>query len=434
MRPLRALALAVVAVALLTGAARGPAASVPRIPAVAEKAGPLLGIAFRSEVGTLARLDPRSLQARKGVRLLLGRGITGWGFSADRTRLVVCRETRSLAVLRFVDASTLKPLGRLVLGAGWVQKVAWVAPDRLLVLQVHDGSNELVVVDPQALRVVVREAVPGDLVAIERAADRLVLLLAPHGRIGVATLAVASPNGSLTTVSLDRTYAGFEGSPDGGPETPIAHHRTPGLAIDPDARRAIVVGAGEPAAEVLLDSLAVSYHSLTRASLLSRLGRWLEPDALAKGSDGPSRYASWLGNGLVAVAGSDERLYESASGRQESSTPSGLQLLDTSTWSVRTLAPGADSFTRAGAWLLATGTRWSSETQEQRTIGLAGFGPDGALRFRTLKRQNVYVDFVYRGRAYVEAESSGGVIVDARSGRTVGRHAGLPWLLLGDAS
>lgn len=434
MRPLWALLLAVVAVALLTGASRGPAASVPRIPAAQEKSGPLLGISFRSEVGVLARLNPRSLRPRTGAHLVLGDDVTGWGFSSDRTRLVVCRGARGLAVLRFVDAVTLKPLGRVVLGPGWSQKVAWVAPDRLLVLKVDEGGSEVVVVDPQALRVVARKAVPGDLVWAEQAADRLVLLLAPHSRIGVATLAVADAKGNFGTVALDRTYAGFEGSPDGDPGTAIPRHRTPGLALDRQGRRAIVVGAGEPAAEVSLDSLSVRYHSLSRASLLARLGRWLEPDALAKGTDGPSRYAQWLGNGLVAVSGSDERLYDDASGRHESSTPSGLQLLDTNSWSLRTLAPGADSFTRVGASLLATGTRWNSETQERRTIGLAGFGPGGGLRFRTLKRQGVYIDFVYRGRAYVEAESSGGVVVDTRSGRIVGEHGTLPWVLLGDAS
>jgi hypothetical protein len=434
MRPLRVLVLAAAAVALLAGASRGPASSVPRIPAAREKAAPLLGISFRSQVGVLARLDSRSLRPRKGVRLVLGDGVSAWGFSSDRTRLVVCRGAPGLTVLRFVDPMTLKPLGRLVLSRGWAQKVAWIAPDRLLVLQVNDGNYDLVVVDPQALRIVSRRAVPGDLVAAERAPGGLVLLLAPHGRIGVATLAVADADGKLRTVGLDRTYAGFEGSPDEQPSTGIPHHRTPGLAVDPQEGRAIVVGAGEPVAEVSLDSLAVSYHSLARASLLSRLGRWLEPTALAKGTDGPTRYARWLGNGLVAVAGSDERMYDDASGRHMSWTPSGLQLLDTRTWALRTLAPNADSFARAGAWLLATGSTSNPETGEQSAIGLAGYGPDGTLRFRTLKRQGVYVEVVYRGRAYVDAERSGDVVVNTSSGRIVGEHGDLPWVLLGDAS
>jgi hypothetical protein len=420
-------------VAFLAGAARGPASSVRLIPTASQKTGPLLGITYRREVASLVRLNARSLQPRVGSRLVLGGGVTGWGFSPDHARLVIGREARKLAVLRFIEPRSLASAGRLVLGRGWPQKLAWVTPSRLLVLQVNDGSAEVVTVDAQARTILSRRTLPGDVVTAERAPGRLVLLLAPRGRVGPATLAVADAEGNLGTVALDRTSAGFEGSVDGGPGTPIPRQRIPGLAVDPQGQRAIVVGAGEPVAEVALGSLALTYHTTARPGLLTRVWNWLEPAAIAKGADGPVRNARWLGNGLVAVAGADEQVRDDSDRRLISWAPSGLQLLDTATWSLRTIAPRADSFARVPSGLLATGSSSDAETGIERSIGLAGFGADGSLRFRAFKGQSVYVELVYGGRAFVRAQT-GNLVLNSGSGRVVGQYDAVPWVLLGDGS
>ena len=76
--------------------------------------------------------------------------------------------------------------------------------------------------------------------------------------------------------------------------------------------------------------LGVSYHELSQpGSLFPRLRDWLDPAADAKISFGWSREADWLGDGLVALSGSD---YHGLS-----STPAGLKLIDTEAWGVRPL-------------------------------------------------------------------------------------------------
>lgn len=80
-------------------------------------------------------------------------------------------------------------------------------------------------------------------------------------------------------------------------------------------------------------------------SLLSRLRDWLDPAADAKISFGWSREADWLGDGLVAVSGSD---YHGLS-----STLAGLKLIDTEAWGVRTLDPGASVHRLAEGTLFA---------------------------------------------------------------------------------
>src|SRR5436309_2382403 len=86
----------------------------------------------------------------------------------------------------------------------------------------------------------------------------------------------------------------------------------------PSASRAFVVGGGAPLAEIRLSNLAVRYHTL---------GRPLDKAELT----GPTRYACWVGNGLLAVAGDDAK-GQMVDGQFLSETkPSGLQLVDTRT-------------------------------------------------------------------------------------------------------
>jgi hypothetical protein len=62
--------------------------------------------------------------------------------------------------------------------------------------------------------------------------------------------------------------------------------------------------------------LTVAYHEpRPSASALSRLLDWLDPAAYAKGASGLTRMALWLGDGLLAVTGTDEESFTDARGR-----------------------------------------------------------------------------------------------------------------------
>src|SRR5205085_1085939 len=91
--------------------------------------------------------------------------------------------------------------------------------------------------------------------------------------------------------------------------------------------------------------------------------------------------AIWLGNGLVGVFGTDAHGTIDAAGTpQLTETPSGLQLVNTRDWSVRTLDSGAGAAAVAQDALLTTGMVWRSATQTLTGTGLTIFGADGAVR------------------------------------------------------
>jgi hypothetical protein len=136
----------------------------------------------------------------------------------------------------------------------------------------------------------------------------------------------------------------------------ISNDRFPALAVDRANDHAFVIDPDGTVATVALGSLAVSSH-VPRAStsLFARFDRWLQPAAQAKGDNGPWRQAQWLGNGLLAVSGSNWRASGQMRGNVISETlsdrPAGLEIIDTRTWHVHTLDPNADSFTVANGLL-----------------------------------------------------------------------------------
>jgi hypothetical protein len=108
-------------------------------------------------------------------------------------------------------------------------------------------------------------------------------------------------------VSLPGIAAGFQEPADWDKVGASSRRAQPGLAVDPDGRRAFVVGAGDPLAVVDLRTLEVAWHRTEpRPGLLGRLADWLLPAAEAKSVHGPVRMAAWLGDGLMAVWGQDE--------------------------------------------------------------------------------------------------------------------------------
>lgn len=429
--------------ALLITAAVAAVAAFARAPAPLELAldaqsvpKPLLGISYGDYGAYLTRLDPLTLRPT-GRRVYLYDHKRAWSFSPRRDRLALADNHGHLL---FVDPVRLRRVGRLSFGTSNVEATAWLGSQLLVVERgccQGKAYTRMTVVDPARRRVVRRtriNAVPHELARTPR---QLVILLGPAGRVGPATLAVADPLGRVRTVKLERIPAGitFPADPTKPTIEPIA---LPGLAVDEEGVHAFVVSGGAPVAKVNLRSLAVSYHEPAQpVSLFGRLHDWLEPPARAKGPwHGPQRQALWL-DGRLAVTGADAEGFSDAEGRlQGRSVPAGLKLVDTRTWSVRTLDPNASATARAKGFLLAFGMAWDSSTQVMRGEGLRGYSSDGQMRFH-LFGQDPVADVVAVGeRAFAfRGRSQRYAIVDLVAGRVVGTVRGsLPSLLLGAGS
>jgi hypothetical protein len=263
-------------------------------------------------------------------------------------------------------------------------------------------------IDPSSRRVLWRRSIEGSIREVERSSDGLVLLVAPADTIGPAKLVVIGADGSVSSVVLERVLAGFERH-----DTPgdfVGRTRSPGLAIDLLGNRAFVVGAGEPIAQVDLSSTSVSYHGGSRT--------------LAKAIDGPQRWAAWLGNGMLAVAGSDFSVQTDAQGRmRQTVTPSGLSLIDTRTWSARALQPDASTAMVVGDSLLAYGSGYDSASDTITGSGLTIYRLDGTTRLHVLARTPVN-DVQANGRlAYLFLRDRDGhvLVIDTHVGRILAR-------------
>jgi hypothetical protein len=427
--------LALVALALPATSA-APSATWP---ATSAGTGPLLGLVYEG-AWRLAHIESDSLEA-SGRRVYVGPNSGSWAFSPDRSLVAVAAQTvTGRSVVRIIDAVSLaqQAMVRLTYDSG---AIAWPARNRLVALSPgRYGASivEVVSYDPLARRVVHRRKVTGTLLRTARTPDGLALLLAPADEgMGQARLAVVDRDGRVRTVALD-LIAGWT-QPDGEPY--VFSQRVPGLAVDPEGGRLFVVPAESRALEVELATLTVRERPLSeRVSLLGRLHNWLEPAAQAKASDGPVRYARWLGGGMLAVTGTDGKatVRNSRVERQEW-RPAGLQLVDTSPWSVRTIDERASSFVLADGLLLATGSSvtYESGTETRSSMGLVAYGRDGDERFALFPDREPWIAGVVEGRAYVGFGGGSGQtlsVVDLATGQVVGRHEGIvPQLLLGAA-
>ena len=345
----------------------------------------------------------------------------GWSFSPDGGRLVL---GGFRPVLRFVDAVSLRSLGDLRLGGrGTVVVTAWPTPRRVLAaVQQRPGTLRLVVVDPVARRILGRRPLAGrsEVVDVASSSRGLALLLAPPASIGPARLVVARTDGSVGSTRISAIAAGMRMKQVPSGSSPVDRRWVPGLAVDPSGRRAFVVGGGAPVADVDLGSMQVAYHRLAEpVSLLGRLREWVEPSAFAKGeSEGPVRAVHWLGDGLLAVSGWDAR-------GTEKPVAAGLKLVDTRTWTARTLDEETGEVTLAARIILAHGSRFAT--------GLTAYDRDGRHlwhRFGRARIGNVETSgerlYVYR---YFRRAPARVIVLDLRTGETL-RSVETSWFQL----
>jgi hypothetical protein len=400
--------------------------------------GPVLGV-VGYKPAVLAWLDPLTLRPLPGPRLRLRYGISGYGWSPDRSTLVLGDVDDDK--LHLVDPVRLRRRGTVDFGivAAAPQSFAWLGPRRLAaVAGSSDDGSTLVMVDPLARRVLTRRRLaPGVLTAA--AGDRLVLLSTALDQIGPARLLVMDDQGRVRGVELPETSVGFQPPPDWDQPGAYGVSRGAALAVDPEGGRAFLVTAGTTVTEVDLDSLQVTTRRLRQpVSLLRRLAHWLVPPAQAKLNAGTWRDACWLGEGLLAVWGSETRVHGLAPGSPPpEERASGLKLVDTWTWTVRPLDPAAAAASWQEGRLLAFGATWDYEADDWAGVGLTVYGPGGRPPRRLLGDQVVMEaqlngDLAYAG-VHTGAELFGRVVVSVRSGRVLWSSPDPPpYLLLAD--
>jgi hypothetical protein len=420
--------LAVPAAGLLLIAGCSGAGGPPKVPVTSSRApdsgGQLLGAIFREAPASLrlARLDPRSLEPLPGRRLDLPGPWWVLSVAPDRSMAVLGNEPAG--ELAVVDLAGMRSLGRIgVRSLAWTETSRWIGRSRLLLVmgELPVGRHSvLLTLDPHARRVLHRRRLPGPVLTSGHLAGGLVLLLAPDRGIGPATLAVVDDHARIRTVTLPGIAAGYQSVETGA--LLVDRQALPGLAVDPAGRRAYVVAAGAPVAEVDLTTLRVGYHRLARpTSLLRRLANWFLPPAAAKGTtDGPARSALWLGDGLLAVAGSDAVASNTRQGAREVQRPSGLQLIDTRTWTVRMLDPHTSGIVLAGGRLFATGYRYDSNDGVPKGYGLTIYGPGDRRPVHLMGSDEVWRIQVHGDLAYAR-RGSGYSVVDLRANRVL-RH------------
>jgi hypothetical protein len=368
--------------------------------------------------------------------------VDAWAFAPDGAELIVAshahNDPRSLDRLTTFDLSSLRRTARPLRLPGSARALLWRGEKVVALVEACcSGASELDLVHLRARRIVSRTPVAARVAPIARTSDALVLLSVPQNGIGQARLLVAGAGGSVSSVALVKVPAGWAFPADPTLD-PIGTQRLPGIAVDPVGERAYVVQPTGPAAEIDLRTLDVSYHGLRASrSALARLAAWLQPTAAAKGMQGPTRTARWIGDGLVAVTGQDEQVGVASDGQRVlSSAPAGLAVLDTHDWTMSTLDSGANAVNVAHGMLLATGSTWSSTGDQLSAIGLVAYGDDRSRRFQLFPGRHAWVDFAVGGRAYVDEgvpNTTRIAIVDLGSGEVVAERSGqLPFPLLAD--
>jgi hypothetical protein len=374
----------------------------------AERPAPLIAVDRADGAKRLRLLDPLTL--RPASRWMPGFRETFTGVrSPDGRRFAVGSNFDRSAAVRVIDLERRRSARIIELGRRGPVLVEWPTPNRIVAIAGTPYSRyEISVIDPSAAKVRARHGFRGWLVSYERTATGVAVLVGPERRLGPARLLVADVSGGLRSITLEPIAAGAT-----HPRVRPARYRQPGLTVDPTGRRAYVVAARDRplVASVELASGQVEYHAPAEA-----------PSArAAKGNiDVRWRDARWLGSDSIAVTGFRSRPARRGSRFPRPEEPYGVRLIDTSDWSIRTLAEKPNQLWTAGDRLLAQGTTWSRGWRHSQSTGLLAFDGDGRPLFTRFAGQEVLVAGATDTHAYVWLRATKRLhVLDLRDGHTV---------------
>jgi len=369
---------------------------------------PVLGRDWKTR--TLAHYDPVTLARVAGPTVPAGFFTGPWAWSADRSRIVLSRY--DWPQLRIVDANRMRLVGDVRLRhlgtAGGVDAVTWIGADRLLAL-VHGPTSGVafVVVDAQKRAVLRTVPVAGSNWDAERWRDGLAALLGPANGIGTARVAVARADGTVRTAVLPGVSVGSRKVGKGA--DPRVHSVIPGFAANPQGAQAVAVTAGSRAISIDLGSMAVTTHVLSQRTT----------QQVEKAIEGPQRHAGWVGDGLVAVSGTD---WSTTASGEVAARGAGLRLIDTAAWTMRTLDTQASAFSVAPGVIVAFGGSWSPSSRTY--TGVRAYGLDGALRWSLYEGRDAYApvqgSFVYVQRYMGANRPEHMDVVDPATGTILG--------------
>jgi hypothetical protein len=387
-----------VTIALAAGLVAGLAGSTSESGAVvsppSEKATAVLAVTGGNATPRLAWLDPATLRPlrRRSVELPYGASSPVYsptgnqlalgGGGPDGVRIIDLRRMRITArIARRPSDRSLNP-------------VAWPELRRLLVLdlprQAEASQARLLVLDPTSRRVLSTVTLRNSVerwMLWARAGKRL-LALASRGA-GLPRLLMYGPGGGvLRSTDLSIPAGSFPGT---APDEQVRFAQ-PALTVDPQRKRAAIVGDGTIAI-VDLHTFDIEYSSLTHPRpFLRRALDWLEPEAQAKVLHGYSRQATWVGGDLVAATG---RTVDGTT-----STRMGLQILDVGAGTARTIEARATGHAFSDGVLLAYGAEHDAQGSSVSGMGISAFTPDGTRVWHALGEEPVFVVETAGGYAY----------------------------------
>ena len=353
--------------------------------------------------GHLGRLDPDTLRPLRRSSFLTNGYAVAPALSPDGT--TVALGSTSFIGARLVDVASLKAIAevRVRLSGAHVAASSWPSAKRLVLAAVraNPASVIFVTVDPKTAKVVRTRTVRGTAIGGARTADGLAVLLAPTAAIGQARLAVASAARLRVwklPIRAGRRWPVVHGS------APFGTQIIPALAVDPTNGRGYVLDPSDRVAAVDLASGKTLLHALAKRTL-------------AKGSNGPQRSARWLGNGLIALTGSNDYVHVTGGRVDVGADPAGLELVDVRDWTTRTVDRDASNVVVGGGVLFALAP---SATTPLRAYDFAGH-----LRFELDNASAGDWVQVAGNRAYV-----GRRVLELPSGRVLGETPAEPRVIV----
>ena len=342
------------------------------------------GVRYSQGNATLSRVDPVALRPL-GPSLRLG------GYSADRAispdGSTLASVYQGLPIVRFVELERMRAVGDIRLADNaWVHELRWT--DRGLVALVDPPRGfRLVWLDPvqrRITRVLRYRGEPGDF---RLAAGRIVVVEWPAGRVGPVRLNVVDADGRARSTLVARIRGGWERK---GTTATVTRRAEPGLAVDPDGKRAWLADADGEICEVTLDSLAIRCNTVRM---------------LAKtGAPWSRRQLKLVADGTLALSG-----WEKPTAGPRAARSIGLWLVDTSTWRRRLLDSGTGSF-RSGRGVVV-GVRLG---------GVSAYGVDGARRYRIEEPSQLGVISTTGPFLYVPRTDGRTVVAELATGKVLG--------------